>query len=63
MFLIVSFFRDELDAAEYEETKEDTIEQLKELNNSLHKLVNGDISLVSALGTVQMVICNTQLKC
>lgn len=48
-------FRDELDAAEYDETKDDTIEQLKELNKSLHKLANGDISLISTLGAVQMV--------
>lgn len=48
-------FRDDLDADEYEETKEDTMEQLKELNDSLNKLVKGDISLVSALGAVQLV--------
>lgn len=56
----INFFiiRDELDGAEYEETKEDTIEQLKELNESLRKLVKGDISLVSTLGAVQMVKCD-----
>lgn len=31
------------------------MEQLKELNDSLSKLVKGDISLVSALGAVQLV--------
>ncbi|KAF2880181.1 hypothetical protein ILUMI_25982 [Ignelater luminosus] len=46
--------KDELDSAEYEETKEDTMEQLKELNISLTKLVNGDISLVSELGAMQL---------
>lgn len=30
------------------------MDQLKELNNSLSKLVNGDISLVSELGAVQL---------
>lgn len=47
--------RNELEPGEYEETKEDTMEQLKELNDSLTKLVNGDISLISALGAVQLV--------
>lgn len=32
------------------------MEQLKELNESLNKLVKGDISLISALGAVQLVI-------
>lgn len=48
-------YRDDLDPGEYEETKQDTMEQLKELNDSLSKLVKGDISLVSALGAVQLV--------
>lgn len=30
------------------------MDQLKELNHSLNKLVNGDISLVSELGAVQL---------
>ncbi|XP_018568902.1 protein LZIC-like [Anoplophora glabripennis] len=46
--------RNELEPDEYEETKEETMEQLKELNDSLSKLVNGDISLISALGAVQL---------
>lgn len=49
-------YREELDQEEYEETKQETMDQLKELNDSLSKLVNGDISLVSALGVVQLVI-------
>nr|XP_023015479.1 protein LZIC-like [Leptinotarsa decemlineata] len=44
----------ELEEEEYEETKNETMEQLKELNDSLNKLVKGDISLVSALGAVQL---------
>lgn len=48
--------RDDLDDKEYEETKEETIEQLKELNDSLGKLVKGDISLISSLGAMQLVI-------
>lgn len=53
--LIFATFREELDPEEYEETKQETIDQLKELNDSLSKLVNGDISLVSTLGAVQLV--------
>lgn len=48
-------FRAELDPEDYEETKQETMDQLKELNDSLSKLVKGDISLVSALGAVQLV--------
>lgn len=48
-------FRDELDQDEYEETKQETMDQLKELNDSLSKLVNGDISLINSLGAVQLV--------
>ncbi|KAF5303055.1 hypothetical protein FQR65_LT08384 [Abscondita terminalis] len=46
--------RDEISTNEYCETKADTIDQLKELNASLTKLVNGDISLVSELGAMQL---------
>nr|XP_022920535.1 protein LZIC-like [Onthophagus taurus] len=46
--------REELEPEEYEETKEDTIEQLKELNRSLVKLSKGDITLISSLESMQM---------
>ncbi|CAH1236762.1 unnamed protein product [Diabrotica balteata] len=46
--------KNELDKEEYEETKNDTMDQLKELNDSLSKLVKGDISLISALSAVQL---------
>ncbi|GLV37840.1 hypothetical protein CBL_06458 [Carabus blaptoides fortunei] len=46
--------KDELDATEYNETKEDTIEQLKEFHERLDKMVKGDISLVSTLGAIQL---------
>ncbi|CAH1108845.1 unnamed protein product [Psylliodes chrysocephalus] len=46
--------KDDLDKEEYEETKNETMEQLKELNDSLSKLVKGDISLISTLGAVQL---------
>jgi len=46
--------KDEIDNEDYNETKEDTLNQLNELNNSLQKLTNGDISLVNSLGAVQL---------
>lgn len=48
-------FRDELEDAEYEETKEETMEQLREFNESLQRLISGDVSLVDELGAMQMV--------
>ncbi|XP_034938166.1 protein LZIC-like [Chelonus insularis] len=46
--------RDDLDPSEYEETKNDTIEQLKELNESLQKMLSGNISLINDLGAMQL---------
>ncbi|XP_049944690.1 protein LZIC-like isoform X2 [Schistocerca serialis cubense] len=46
--------RDELDAAEYEETKEETMEQLREFNASLSKMISGDMTLVDALASMQL---------
>lgn len=40
---------------EYEETKRDTMEQLEEFNNSLEKLMKGDMSLVDQLSGMQLV--------
>lgn len=51
-----------MDESEYQETKEDTIDQLKEFNESLERLVKGDISLISALGAIQLVSINCYLK-
>lgn len=50
----VENIKDELDEDEYNETKEDTIEQLKEFHERLDKLVKGDISLVNAIGAFQL---------
>lgn len=47
--------RDEIDTEEYNESKSDTIDQLKELNESLNKLINGDISLLNSLGIMRLV--------
>lgn len=44
-----------MESSDYEETKEETMDQLKELNTSLLKLVNGDISLVNSIGALQLV--------
>ncbi|CAG9768285.1 unnamed protein product [Ceutorhynchus assimilis] len=46
--------KDDMDAEEYQETKEETMDQLKELNESLSKLVSGNISLISSIGAVQL---------
>lgn len=46
--------RDELDADEYEETKEETMEQLREFNASLSKMISGDMTLVDALASMQL---------
>ena len=48
-------YRDEVDAEEYNEMKSDTIDQLKELNESLNKLINGDISLLNSLSIMRLV--------
>lgn len=39
---------------EYEETKQDTMEQLKELNESLEKMISGNMTLVNELGAMQL---------
>ena len=39
-------FRDDLEDDEYEETKSETLDQLKEFKASLDKMMHGDMSLV-----------------
>ncbi|ENN76303.1 protein LZIC isoform X2 [Dendroctonus ponderosae] len=46
--------KESMEASDYEEIKEETMDQLKELNASLLKLVNGDISLVNSIGALQL---------
>ena len=48
--------RDDLDAEEYEETKRETIDQLKEFKESLVKLGAGNMTLVDDLSAMQLVI-------
>ncbi|XP_057175963.1 protein LZIC [Triplophysa rosa] len=48
--------REELDEEEYEETKKETLEQLSEFNESLKKLMSGNMTLVDELGGMQLAI-------
>uniref|UniRef100_A0A7N8WWV3 Leucine zipper and CTNNBIP1 domain containing n=1 Tax=Mastacembelus armatus TaxID=205130 RepID=A0A7N8WWV3_9TELE len=41
---------------EYEETKKETLEQLSEFNDSLKKIMTGDMTLVDELGGMQLAI-------
>ena len=47
--------KEDLDADEYEETKNETLEQLKEFKTSLDKMLEGNMSLVDSLGGMQLV--------
>ncbi|KFO31582.1 Protein LZIC [Fukomys damarensis] len=48
--------RDELDTDEYEETKKETLEQLSEFNDSLKKIMSGNMTLVDELSGMQLAI-------
>uniref|UniRef100_A0A3B3U4U4 Leucine zipper and CTNNBIP1 domain containing n=1 Tax=Poecilia latipinna TaxID=48699 RepID=A0A3B3U4U4_9TELE len=48
--------REDLDEEEYEETKKETLEQLEEFNESLKKIMTGDMTLVDELGGMQLAI-------
>ncbi|XP_061689928.1 protein LZIC [Syngnathoides biaculeatus] len=48
--------REELDEEEYEETKKETLEQLSEFNDSLKKIMTGDMTLVDELSGMQLAI-------
>uniref|UniRef100_T1IJC0 Beta-catenin-interacting ICAT domain-containing protein n=1 Tax=Strigamia maritima TaxID=126957 RepID=T1IJC0_STRMM len=48
--------KDEMDSDEYEETKNETMEQLKEFNCSLGKLMSGNFTLVDDLNAMQLAI-------
>lgn len=47
--------KDELDVSEYNDTKEETVEQLKEFNERLSKMMSGNMTLVDQLGLMQLV--------
>ena len=60
MWAIISFFpicscREELDEDEYEETKQETLEQLKDFNETLTRMKGGDLSLVNEVNRIQLV--------
>lgn len=55
--------REELDADEYEETKKETLEQLSEFNDSLKKIMSGDMTLVDELSGMQLVRMMCCWKC
>ncbi|ELW68663.1 Protein LZIC [Tupaia chinensis] len=48
--------REELDTDEYEETKKETLEQLHEFNDSLKKIMSGNMTLVDELSGMQLAI-------
>lgn len=48
--------REDLDDEEYEETKKETLEQLNEFNDSLKKIMSGDMTLVDELSGMQLAI-------
>uniref|UniRef100_A0A3P8R8T3 Beta-catenin-interacting ICAT domain-containing protein n=1 Tax=Astatotilapia calliptera TaxID=8154 RepID=A0A3P8R8T3_ASTCA len=48
--------REDLDEEEYEETKKETLEQLGEFNDSLKKIMSGDMTLVDELSGMQLAI-------
>jgi len=47
--------REDLEAEEYEETKSETLEQLREFKDSLDNMVGGNLSLVDELNSMQLV--------
>lgn len=54
-FFFLFFSREDLDEEEYEETKKETLEQLEEFNDSLKKIMTGDMTLVDELSGMQLV--------
>ena len=48
------WFREDLEVDEYEETKSETLEQLKEFNESLAKMKGGNMTLVDELNRMQL---------
>lgn len=53
--LCLLYFREELDTDEYEETKKETLEQLSEFNDSMKKIMSGNMTLVDELSGMQLV--------
>ena len=49
------FSREDLDEDEYEETKKETLEQLKEFKDTLDKFAAGNVTLVDEISSMQLV--------
>ncbi|XP_026463364.1 protein LZIC-like [Ctenocephalides felis] len=49
--------REEMDNSEYLETKQDTMEQMRELNESLERLSSGNLSLISTFSAMRLALC------
>ncbi|GFR73059.1 protein LZIC-like [Elysia marginata] len=47
--------KDDLEPEEYEETKSETVEQLKEFQENLGKMLQGNLSLVDELNSMQLI--------
>lgn len=48
-------YKDELDADEWAEMREETLEALQEMKASLAKMMSGDMTLVTEFGAIQLV--------
>ncbi|XP_063979630.1 protein LZIC-like [Diachasmimorpha longicaudata] len=46
--------KEDLEESEYEETKGETMDQLREFNESLQRMISGDMTLVDQLGAMQL---------
>jgi ElaB/YqjD/DUF883 family membrane-anchored ribosome-binding protein len=47
--------KDEMDEDEYNETKEQTLDQMKEFQAFLTRTIGGDMTLVNQFGSIQLV--------
>lgn len=47
-------YREDIEESEYDETKEETMDQLREFNESLQRMISGDMTLVDQLGAMQL---------
>ena len=54
-FTFVCTLREDMDDDEYEETKQDTLEQLQDFKESLTKMMAGNMTLVDELNGMQIV--------
>ena len=47
--------RADMDEAEFEQMRQETLDEMKEFEKLVHKTVSGDMSLVDELGSIQLV--------